>query len=236
VNDLGRLILAIAFSSLLLTASAHGPFDNSARAVLGRNALELEITLGTDAAKALLQASGVDPAAIAAALHPRGGQPALSLPLGVAERLFEVSSQGNTVKPRSIGTLTDGLEVLFVADYPPIYANASFRARYFDIHNAMPAGTLNVVDETGRTLAAAKLDASAASLNFTLPIAAGNPRSGVEVTAPEKATTPVPSAKPHANAPTQGRFTVKTGGALVLAGLLVAGVVSRRLGSRLSTR
>lgn len=210
----------------LASVRAHGPLDNSAIITVGEDQLEVQVTLGLEAATRFFSEhlSGVS--------RPQPVGPGLSLPTTAADKLFSLVTSDGNVQPQEFRVLTDGLEFAFVARLPGTVAEAlQFRAHYFDLNVQMPPGPLQVLTTSRQKLHETMLSRVRATAEFTLPHSRekspGNASQSGLVVNDIKPATGLAEAAP--TSPPTGRSNRFVGAmALALAAVLAVGFLLGR--------
>lgn len=168
--------LALAWALFALPAQAHDPFDGSTELQVLDERIEARVTLGYDAARAMLHALGV-PAGQAGPIA-RGGETRALAPGGAA-RLLRLHAGGSELAPQALLAVGGREEVGFVLSYPrPATSRLALRATYFDLVEDMRPGTLVVLDARRRLLATALLSASTPGAALALDAAHADGAAG----------------------------------------------------------
>ena len=165
--------LALAFALFALPALAHDPFDGSTQVFVLEDRIEVRVTLGYDAARAMLRALELPPDEASAVT--RGGAPA-SLPPARAVQLVRLHAGSQELAPGALLAAGGREEVSFQATYPrPAASRVSLRAGYFEVVDDIRPGTLVVTDAARRVLATTLLSPSAPSAAIRLEASAASP-------------------------------------------------------------
>ncbi|MDK6078258.1 HupE/UreJ family protein [Massilia varians] len=160
--------LALAWTLFAVPARAHDPFDGSTQVTVLDERIEARVTLGYDAARAMLRALGLPPEQ--AGPIARGGETRALAPGGGA-RLLRLHEGGRELAPQALLAAGGREEVSFVLTYPrPASNRLALRASYFELLEDMRPGTLVVTDARRRLLASTLLSAS--SPEAALPLEA----------------------------------------------------------------
>ncbi len=162
-----RGVLFVALIQFLLLAPtnshAHGPFDNSIRATLHSDALEVSVVLGGEAAVEILKRSSPGKSVAL------GGMGLKTLPNELATFFIEIKSGATMLVANKFTVVGDGLEYSFTATYPKPAGNSlTFRAPYFDASEQMKPGTLVLTDDTGRQIGSGLLTKGSTTVELTL--------------------------------------------------------------------
>ncbi len=188
-----RLIFAARYVGLLLgllltggTALGHRPFDHSIHAVLFADELEVAVTLGSDAARLVLESSQAD------ASGALGGMGAKSLPTTSAAHLCEIVSSAGALPATTLRVMGDGLEYTFVVRYPrPPSGPLTFQARYVNLApTKLGLGTFVLTDEAGRQLGSGLISAANTAVELSLPAPEDTPNPSEAIVATETAAPP----------------------------------------------
>lgn len=148
-----KTVLLCVFTAIgpAVSANAHGPFDQSARVILQEGALELNVTLGAEAAGLLLRD-------YPDALLYRGPTAQFSLPAEVASRLGTVSIDGTPLIPKSISIHAEQLESAISVVYErPQSGRLRFTPAYFTTSERLTPGVIEFTDDNGNRLGVAAL-------------------------------------------------------------------------------
>lgn len=163
-------VLCLLLLLSVLTALAHGPFDNSSRLYVLDDHLELALTVGLDGARQILAQSALSPDESAGLLAVSGPASFRDAPVALATRLFEIKAGADELKPQRLKLFSDGLEANFTVEYPrTTNLTLAVTARYFAGVAPLLAGALVVTDENGNILGRAVL--SRADATALVPIA-----------------------------------------------------------------
>lgn len=166
--------LALAWALFAVPAQAHDPFDASTQVTVLDERIEARVTLGYDAARAMLRALGLPPEQ--AGPIARGGE-ARALAPGGGARLLRLHEGGRELAPQALLAAGGREEVSFVLTYPrPASNRLALRASYFELLEDMRPGTLVVTDVRRRLLASTLLSASAP--DAALPLEAATAGAG----------------------------------------------------------
>jgi hypothetical protein len=157
------LPIACAVSLLMQTASAHAPFDCSARVIVHEDYTEVMVTVGSALGEHLLAAVQVNPRGLV------NGHP-FTLNPDTATDFFTVGADGKHLAPREADVVTDGLEFQFHFEYPLAPAK-SLRLQSAFLPSLKPprAAPLVLTDENGNLLASAILTEDKNAAEFALP-------------------------------------------------------------------
>ncbi len=152
--------LALASILFALPAQAHDPFDGSVQLLVLDGRIEARVTLGYDAARAMLRVLEVDPEQ-AGAIARGGALPAV-LPAGRAAPLLRLFDGERELAPSALLAAGGRDEVSFQLRFPrPAAGRLSVHASYFASLDAMRPGTLVVTDARRRALASTLLSRAA---------------------------------------------------------------------------
>lgn len=159
---------------LPLSTRAHGPFDNSAQAIVHDETVEVMVTMGMEGARQFLLQAGLSEGEVTTTLAGRGPATAVALKESLAPRFFEASAFGNALVAQSVAVTTDGLEAAFTIVYSrPRTEGVRLRARYFDGIELMKPGSFIVTDENRNTLGGGRLTRANATVDVKFPPAQG---------------------------------------------------------------
>lgn len=224
-----RFLLALAALFMAaVVARAHGPYDSSAQLIILSDALELNATLGMDAAKQFLLNAGLSEADALAALASRGPSTRHELAVDLAARLFELRSGDQLLKPKRLQVITDGLEVSFTANYTGTFAgDVNVRARYFDGIEALKPGAFTAMDENRNIKGQAVFSRAVATADVQLAAATGKKPATNAASTPDKVSTvaspPLAAADGSAGSSPRPQ-ALWIGGVVLVAGLLWLGL------------
>jgi len=167
-----------------MSAGAHGPRDHSARLTLLGDGLEVGLTLGPDLAQQALAHGGLSADDVRQLLAPRGPSGQSVVPPAAFATLAELRGPAGALVPTRIVVLTDGLEYLFVGNYPrPSLGPIAFHPRYLDGVSNVPPGGLEFIEDGKGRLAHEPLK-SQTPVSLTLP-ATATPIAAVTTAVPE---------------------------------------------------
>jgi hypothetical protein len=162
-----ELLLALMLGAAL-PAHAHDPFDGNTEVVVTERRIVVTVTLGYDAARAVLAAQHL-PAQTAAGLARSGGRRQVSLPLAAAPQLVALEAGGEPLAATSFLIAPDEVEMTFQIVYPrPGGATVRLRAGYFRATPYMRPGTVVVMDHERRLMA--RLVVSARAPTASMPL------------------------------------------------------------------
>lgn len=151
--------LALSWALFAVPAQAHDPFDGSIQVTVLDERIEARVTLGYDAARAMLRALGLPPEQ--AGPIARGGEARVLAP-GGGTRLLRLHEDGRELAPQALLAAGGREEVSFLLTYPrPASNRLALHASYFALLEDMRPGTLVVTDARRRLLASTLLSASA---------------------------------------------------------------------------
>jgi len=168
-----RLAL-IVFALWTTTAFAHGPLDHSVRITLMDPGREVGVTLGPDLAEQALTRGGLAPDQVRQLLVSHGPSGHGVVAPEALATLVELDGPDGRLIPTRTVVMTDGLEYMFVANYPrPQGSRLSLVARYLDAVEDLPPGSLELVDEDAGRLAMEPLNLSRKSVALSLPSSPG---------------------------------------------------------------
>lgn len=154
-------------------AHAHDPFDGNSEVVVTDQRITVTITLGYDAARAVLAAQQL-PAETAAALARSGGRRQLSLPLAGAPQLVAIEAGGEPLAATSFLVAPDEVEFTFQIVYPrPGGATVLLRAGYFSATGFMRPGSVVVLNQQRRLITRLMVRSAAPTAEVPLALAPG---------------------------------------------------------------
>jgi hypothetical protein len=186
-----------------ISVVAHGPLDHSARLTLRGDGLEVGLTLGPDLVRAALAHGGLPLDDTRKLLASRGPSGHGTVSPEVFATLVELRGPAGALAPTGIIVLTDGLEYLFVGNYPrPPLGPITFHPRYLDGVSNVPPGGLEFIEEGQGRLAHEPLK-SKTPVSLTLPATA---------TTVASVTTAVPEINATAAAPAPADLATETAG------------------------
>lgn len=160
----------LALTLLAMPAQAHDPFDGSIQVQVLDGRIDARVTLGYDAARAMLRALALPPEQAGAVA--RGGAPVSVAPARAA-LLLRLSDGGREILPVALLAVGGRDEVSFVARFArPAASRVALHAGYFATVGAMRPGTLVVTDSQRRLLASTLLSAAAPVAALPLDAAA----------------------------------------------------------------
>ncbi len=183
------LVALIQFLLLAPTTSqAHGPFDNSIRATLHSDKLEVSIVIGGEAAVEILnRASPKNPISL-------GGMGLKTLPNELAPHFIEIKSGATTLVANQFTVVGDGLEYTFTATLPnPSDNTLTYRAPYFEALEQMKLGTLVLSDDAGRQIGSGLFTKTNTTVKLTLARPTPVAITTSAVAAQQHATTATPT-------------------------------------------
>jgi hypothetical protein len=157
-----KILLAAGLALVLLLsavpAQAHDPFDGSTQVLVLDDRIEARVTLGYDAARAMLRALDIGPDGAGAIM--RGDE--VALPAADGARLLRLYAGTQELAPGALAAAGGRDEVTFRLRFArPPAGTLSARASYFDAIDAMRPGTLVVLDARRRVLASTLLSPAA---------------------------------------------------------------------------
>jgi hypothetical protein len=164
--------LAVTLAVLLPTfiLRAHGPFDGSVRMLVREDSIEATVTLGTDAARAVLANAGLSTNNTAELIRPRGPHSIVKLPPAVAAHFLVIHNGAETLPATNGMILSDGLEVIITLIYPRVERGTlDVRAVFYEEVAGMRSGSFFAHDENGTQLGAAQLSRAAVTAQVALP-------------------------------------------------------------------
>jgi hypothetical protein len=157
-------------------AQAHDPFDASVRLTVRDNDIEATVTLGVDAARELLSATGFSREQITDLVRQRGPHSTLVLPSGVATNCFAMDGGAKPLIATNATLLSEGLEIVLQLTYPrPTAETLNVRAVFYEQIPQMRPGSFIAVDEAAHVLGSAQLSRASVTAKVPLP-ARKNPR------------------------------------------------------------
>jgi hypothetical protein len=186
----------LATLGAVLPAHGHDPFDGNTEVVVTERRITVNVTLGYDAARAVLAAQPLPPDT-AAALARGSGRRQIGLPLAAAPQLVAIEAGGAPLAATSFLVAPDEVEFTFQVVYPrPGGATVLLRAGYFSATRFMLPGTVIVLDQQRRLMARSVVSAAAPTAEVPLALAPGavvqaDARRVVEHLASPAAGTPV---------------------------------------------
>jgi hydrogenase/urease accessory protein HupE len=158
IKTLYAACLALAVLLCAVPAQAHDPFDGSTQVQVLDERIEARVTLGYDAARAMLHALGLGPDQ--ASTIVRGGEEA-ALPPAAGARLLRLYAGRQELAPGALSAAGGRDEVTFRLRFArPPAGRLAARASYFEAIDAMRPGTLVVLDAHRRVLASTLLSPS----------------------------------------------------------------------------
>jgi hypothetical protein len=158
IKTLYAACLALAVLLCAVPAQAHDPFDGSTQVQVLDERIEARVTLGYDAARAMLLALGLGPDQ--ASTIVRGGEEA-ALPPAAGARLLRLYAGRQELAPGALSAAGGRDEVTFRLRFArPPAGRLAARASYFEAIDAMRPGTLVVLDAHRRVLASTLLSPS----------------------------------------------------------------------------
>lgn len=168
--------LVLACALFATPAQAHDPFDASIQVTVLDDRIEARVTLGYDAARAMLRALALPPDQASAIA--RGAESGPLAPAGAA-MLLRLHEGGMELVPQALLAAGARDEVSFVLSYPrPPAGQVALRATYFALVEGMRPGTLVVTDARRQVLASTLLSASAPAA--ALPLEPGAVGQGAD--------------------------------------------------------
>jgi len=168
-----RVLWLVYVLGVMLPARAHDPFDGNGEVVVTDHRITVTLTLGYDAARAVLAAQQL-PAETSTGLARSGGRRQVSLPLAGAPQLVAIEAGGAPLAATSFLVAPDEVEFTFQIVYPrPGGATVLLRAGYFTATEFMRPGTVLVVDQHRRLLARSVVSAAAPTAELPLVLAPG---------------------------------------------------------------
>lgn len=171
------LALALAWlGGIPLPAAAHDPFDGNVQLFVYANKIEARVTLGFDASREFLRASGL-PSATLAQLRQPPPDTLPQLPAAQAHRLLQLRDAGQPLAATALFAALGATESNFVAIYPrPANERLEVQAAYLSGIAHMRPGMLVVADQQHRVLFSKLLSpgSAAATVPLTPDAARGN--------------------------------------------------------------
>ncbi len=157
-----KIFLTLAIAGFITSsARAHNPFDHNARVWMFEDNVEVDVTLGTEAAKTFLDHG---PEAV---LRSGLMEVVFPFPAESAARMFELKAGDAVLVPVKTTVRSDGLEYVFGFFYArPAAGPLHLDARYLNEATKLTKGALAVVDENGNTLAGKILSFEDHQLDF----------------------------------------------------------------------
>ncbi|MGC3956847.1 MAG: HupE/UreJ family protein [Verrucomicrobiota bacterium] len=179
------------------TATAHTPFESSARVTVFADHIEAALTSGTGLAATLLQETGIDPT------QAKGFNGAKTSP-SISQRIIRLETGGQSIPAEAVKVLGDGLETMLVVTFPRPADNQAIKlSANYSSH--IPSGNVSplvIVDEQGRMLGSHLVTSGNGDMEFqltaNLPTAvAANPNAitnaGQKALESTAITTPIPT-------------------------------------------
>jgi len=147
------------------------------------DSIEATVTLGTDAARAVLSAAGLSTNTIAELIRARGPHSIVKLPPAVTAHVLVIRNGTETLPATNAMILSDGLEVILTVIYPRVERGTlDVRAVFYEEVAAMRPGSFFAHDENGTQLGAAQLSRAAVTAQVAMPSVTREP--GTHVGAP----------------------------------------------------
>ena len=171
----------LLLSLLIQTATAHTPFESSARITIFSDRIEASITTGTGMAGELLKNTGIDPT------RPSGFAGVKAAP-EVSQRIIDLEADGQVIPAEAVKVLGDGLEAMLVVTFPRPTTSVIKLSANYSAH--VPAGTVSalvVVDEQGRKIDSHLVTSGNNVMEFQL---AANPPATVAATGKSEIENP----------------------------------------------
>jgi hypothetical protein len=151
-----------------LPAQAHDPFDGGVRLVVFDDRIEADVTLGYDAARAVLGAAGMAPGDVGRATRAHGAG-AMPLPAAVATRLLTLRGGTLVLVPRSVLAAPARDETHFLLTYArPATQHIGVHAGWFTADPFMRPGAAIMLDAQQRLVASAPLSRTAPAADLPL--------------------------------------------------------------------
>lgn len=157
-------LLATGFTAVLLlqTATAHTPFESSARVTVFTDHIEAALTSGTGMAGGLLKDTGIDPT------KPSGFAGVKAAP-EISQRIIGLETGGQAIPAEAVKVMGDGLEAMLVVSFPRPAAGAIKLSANYASH--VPSGSVSplvIVDEQGRILGSHLVTSGSSVMEFQL--------------------------------------------------------------------
>ena len=192
-----RFAFLLGYFALAIRVCAHEPFDLSSRMVLHEHDIELRLTMGPDVVRELLGNADYSAAEIKRSLITLGPENRVFHSPSLAGRLFEIHNATTTIVATGVSSLSEGLEVIFILNYPrPSAGRLKVHAVCYETIGVLKSGVFVVEDEVAGQLAGRLLSKESSRLSFTLPPATP------AISAPALGGTP--PALDSSNAPENG--------------------------------
>jgi hypothetical protein len=167
-----RCLAALLFA-FCAPAAAHDPFDGGTQMLVSDSAIVVNVTLGSDAARAFAVSLGLPAKETLRMTRPAPADGSIEIPPALAPRLVEVRSGGRPLAATGFAVVPTEIEVDFQIVYPsPGAGSVDVRAAYFDVVERMRAGSfVAALAGDHRVLASAILAPDHASV--AVPLKAG---------------------------------------------------------------
>lgn len=169
------MAMAFAMAMAAAPARAHDPFDGGIELVVFKEKIEVTVTLGYDAARALLRGAQLPHEDIARITRNAPTRALVPLPLTIAPGLFRLTALSQPVAPTALLALPGETESVFILIYPrpeadQVVVQAPFVATIEHMHPTM----LIVTNQRRIMLGTALLSASMPSVQASLTRPAAN--------------------------------------------------------------
>lgn len=147
----------------------HDPFDCVTRLFVQRDTIEIEVTIGSDAARELLKGAGLPGTGVAKMTRSGNVDDRIELPSTVAAHLFKLTAGGNLLEAQSCVGRPGETESMIIATYskPPTEA-LLIEAQYFELIPDVRPGPFAAADQDGQRIATALLTKESSSVTVPL--------------------------------------------------------------------